>query len=79
MKITSGADWVEIATAAIVFQKNSSNPLRLAYSNGTPAVDVGSFGVRHTNPEFWPAVTGKTLWAKAEKGDVLIAFENVAV
>ena len=73
MELTS--DWTLISTSSVVVQKQGTNPVALAYSDGVPTVGVGSlFTLQESVAHIFPAISGLGVWAKATN-----QFANITV
>lgn len=77
MLIISGEDWVEVSAESIAVQKTGIYTLRFAYSAAKPTGAITSFAASVDLAQIYPKVIGKSLWAKAEQGDVTIAIEEL--
>jgi len=69
--------WVEVASAGCILQKSGTNTLMLAYAVAAPVTE-STFSISHNLTQIFPAVAGKTLWAKSTEGDVNISVEDLA-
>lgn len=78
MIIVNKSGWVEIATTSVTLQKRGTNFLGVAYSAGAPIVGAASLAVLDSESRVFPLVTGKTLWARADSGNVSVTVEEIA-
>jgi hypothetical protein len=62
--------WTEISTAGVILQKHGSHRLSLAYANDLGSI-ADDFSVSERTAQLFPAVTGKTIFARAPAGKVV--------
>ena len=78
MIIVNKSGWVEIATTNVTLQKRGTNFLGVAYSSGAPTVGAASLAVLDSELRVFSLVAGKTLWARADSGNVSVTVEEIA-
>ena len=61
--------WVQVATASCLVTRNGTRPVSLCYASSSPTTEA-TIAVETNLPQQFPTVSGRTLWAKAIKGDV---------
>lgn len=70
--------WTLISPTGVLVQKFGSKVLSLTYASTTPTTEDG-FSMTMSGPQQFPAVAGKSIYAKARTGKtVSISYEVVA-
>lgn len=66
--------WQQISTTGAVVQKSGQGFLSLTYFTGAPTGEFDTFNLTHREITLYPTITGKALWARANK-DTSITVE----
>tara|TARA_R110002167_G_scaffold7563_7_gene35904 strand:+ start:2666 stop:2902 length:237 start_codon:yes stop_codon:yes gene_type:complete len=72
--------WVEISTSSVVLQRHGAYGVALVYSVAAPAPGPveEQFTLQSSMPQYFPAVTGEGIWARATSGTATLSAKEVA-
>jgi hypothetical protein len=71
--------WTELSTTGLLIQKQGTVPVALAYAATSGGI-VDTFGVHNNNPQLFPSIDGKNIYAKTQTGKTEeITFEALEV
>ena len=72
--------WVVISTTSVVIQKHGFQEVALVYSVAAPAPGPveEQFTLQSSMPQYFPAVAGESIWARATSGTATLSAKEVA-